>query len=362
MMMKEVDMISQAQLLHLAKVKAGTKATWETVAKALGITRGRIKTYLFDPNTKNYREMPDDVRQKIYEVYDLEDSFITESETYRPKGNVLSISTQKGGVGKTTMAAAIASVFAKKGYRVLIIDMDPQGNLTEQYFPDDGSSYPPEIETELDGDIFKPGLAHVWNMFFEDKEIYPYPVSKNLSLIGSGLDLAEIQEWELHRVVNTFKTRLDKLRSRYDLVILDTLPSFGNLLAAAHASADWLIIPTELARFSRRGIALQLRTARNTTKQFNSNMKLLGVVINKSIFVNRKEKRLNNIQQVYLERLEEEFGDYLLKPIVAASSKFVESQAMGEPIDEYSPRSEAAIQINELAFELMRQIKIKEVS
>jgi chromosome partitioning protein len=76
---------------------------------------------------------------------------------YFPKKKVISISSQKGGVGKTSLVAIIASIFANMGYRVLVIDMDPQGNLTEQYYRED-QDFPSEILADPDGDEFSPGL------------------------------------------------------------------------------------------------------------------------------------------------------------------------------------------------------------
>ncbi|HII3107416.1 ParA family protein [Enterobacter hormaechei] len=347
-----------AQEQALRNLKLSNGMTWKALAKALGITERSILSYVAAPGTKGYREMPTEVWHKLENIsgHELDRN---NAGLYFPKKKVISISSQKGGVGKTSLVAIIASIFANMGYRVLVIDMDPQGNLTEQYYRED-QDFPSEILADPDGDEFSPGPAHVWNMFQSNVPVNPLQISDNLYLVGSSLDLADIQLGDPESVISNFNESINKLQEDFDLVILDTLPSFGNALAAAHRSADWLVIPTELARFSKKGITYQLRTAMNTKNVFNTDLTLLGIVVNKITYTSRKDNELLRIQENYRELLEEQYGDLMLSPALKLATSIVESQAIGVPLIEYAPKSETTLQFTQLSQELLRRIKVEE--
>ncbi|HHL3258660.1 ParA family protein [Citrobacter portucalensis] len=347
-----------AQEQALRNFKITTAATWNQVAKALGITERAVLGYIAPPGTKSYREMPADVWLKLEQLSGYELSRDV-GNLYFPERKVISVSSQKGGVGKTTVASVLASIYAHTGYKTLVIDMDPQGNLTEQYYQED-DDFPSEILSDPDGDEFMPGPAHVWNMFLDNEDVTPLQLSENLYLVGSSLDLADIQLGDSEEVINNFHNSIEKLKKEYDIIILDTLPSFGNALAAAHRSADWLVIPTELARFSKKGITYQLRTAMNTKQLYKTDLALLGIVINKITYTNRKSNELLRIQENYRELLADQYGDLLLSPAIKTATSIVESQAIGTPLIEYAPKSETSLQFTQLAQEILRRIKAEE--
>lgn len=355
--MKGRDMTPQAFLLRQAKIKSG-KVTWEVIAKRIGIPLRTLKSYIADQSSVAYRVMPEELVEKIQNEFDLESPRAQGGDLYKPRKNVIAVSAQKGGVGKTSIVSNTAAAYASQGYKTLVIDMDPQANLTEQYFLED-SAFPSEIEPEIDADEFRPGSAHVWNMFTESGPVEPLKIMPNLYLIGSSLDLAQIQGMDLS-VADVFNKRLEQLKHEFDLVILDTLPSFGNLLAAAHRASDWLVIPTELARFAKKGIRLQIQTAKNTISQFEHDMHLLGVVVNKVTYLNRSKQTLLNIQAAYLDSLQDQYGDLLMKPLISHSPKVTEAQALAKPITEYAPSSEPAMQFTALTQELMSRIEAQE--
>lgn len=347
-----------AQEQALRNFKLATGSTWSSAAKALGITERAIMSYVANPSSKGYREMPTEVWQKLENLTGHELTRNGEG-LYFPKKKIISISSQKGGVGKTTIAAIIASILAHMGYKTLVIDMDPQGNLTEQYYLED-DEFPNEILADPDGDDFKPGPAHVWNMFRNDAEICPLQLQDNLYLIGSSLDLADIQLGSSDTLINNFYNNIKSLESQFDIIILDTLPSFGNALASAHRSADWLVIPSELARFSKKGISYQLRTAMNTKRLYETDLTLLGIVINKIVYTSRKEDSLVRIQENYRELLTSQYGDSILLPALKTATQIVESQAVAVPLIEYAPKSETSLQFTALTQEILRRIKVEE--
>lgn len=355
--MKGQKMTPQAFILRQAKQKAG-KITWKEIASRINSTERALKSYLAPDGSTNFRTMPEEVFAKLEEVFGPSVQMMNSSSRYHPFKKVISVSAQKGGVGKTTIVSTLGSIYAKMGYKVLVIDMDPQANLTEQYFVED-EDFPAEIEPEIDGDTFSPGPAHVWNMFVGDTPVHPYPINDKLHLIGSSLDLAEIMGQDLS-VVDHFNHSLDTLKDDYDLIILDTLPSFGNILASAHRAADWLVIPTELARFSKKGIRLQAQTANNTVQHFGHDLQLLGILVNKAVYINRSQHKLLKIQDAYLSSLVEQYDDAILQPIISSSPQVSESQLMARSIIDYAPSSEVAIQFTALANELMNRIELHE--
>lgn len=362
--MKGQRMTPQAFILRQAKQRAG-KITWKEIASrinspdlAIKCTERAIKSYLAPEGTTNFRTMPEDILRRIEEVFGPSVQMKNSSSRYQPVKKVISVSAQKGGVGKTTIVSCLGSIYAKMGYRVLVIDMDPQANLTEQYFLEE-EEFPVEIEPEIDGDSFIPGPAHVWNMFEGNTPVRPYPINDKLHLIGSSLDLAEIMGQDLS-VVEHFNQSLNSLKGDYDLIILDTLPSFGNILASAHRAADWLVIPTELARFSKKGIRLQAQTANNTVQHFGHDLQLLGILVNKAVYTNRGQQKLFKIQDAYLSALVAQYDDAILHPIISSSSQISESQLMAKTIIDYAPSSEVAIQFTALANELMNRIELHE--
>ncbi|XP_028982554.1 uncharacterized protein LOC114841665 [Diachasma alloeum] len=348
-----------AQELALRSFKLSLGATWKDAAKALGITERAILSYIAEPGTKGYREMPTDVWQRLEER--TGHSLLRNTDgLYFPQKKIISVSSQKGGVGKTTIAAAIAAVLARMGYKTLVIDMDPQGNLTEQYYQED-DEFPAEILPDPDGDDFKPGPAHIWNMFEdENAQIEPLKREENLYLIGSSLDLADIQLGDTKTLVSNFYSNLKRVESNFDLVILDTLPSFGNALAAAHRSADWLVIPTELARFSKKGIVYQLKTAMNTKLIYDTELTLLGIVVNKINYTSRKEDSLVRIQDNYRKLLMQQYGDHIVSPAIKTATQIVEAQSLAQPLLDYAPNQEITLQFTLLTQELLRRIKHEE--
>lgn len=356
--LKEGQNMISAQEQALRNAKLSHSMTWKQLADALDVTERSILSYVAVPGSRGYREMPAEVWQKL-EAFSGHQLVRNDLSLYYPKRKVISISSQKGGVGKTTIAAIKASIYANMGYRTLVIDMDPQGNLTEQYYSED-QAFPSEILADPESDEFTPGPAHIWNMFMDDAEIKPLQLTENLFLIGSSLDLVDIQLGDSDTVISNFHKSIMKLQEDFDLIILDTLPSFGNALAAAHRAADWLVIPTELARFSKKGIVYQLRTAMNTKKLYGTELQLLGIVINKIIYTNRKSNELLRIQENYRELLADQYGELLLKPELKTATSIVESQAIGIPLIEYAPKSETSLQFTQLALEILRRIKAEE--
>ena len=169
---------------------------------------------------------------------------------------------QKGGVGKTTCCRAMAFYLAYKGYKVLIIDADPQGNLTKGLVDD-------EIE----------GLY----LALTQGEFKPVQVRSNLYLLGSDIRLALLEKslvGEIDAYVRLKELITDTSFSNYDFILLDTPPSLGILTGNALAASDHFIIPMTPGLYTLQGTNDLMNTISKVKSNLNPDLKLLGVIIN----------------------------------------------------------------------------------
>lgn len=180
---------------------------------------------------------------------------------------IVSISNIKGGVGKTTTASVLSTGLAAKGYQTLIIDSDPQTNLTMCFLPEpsDGT----------------PSLYHVYT---EDKtlEEVKKTITSNLDLVLGDFELcnADMQFQKAGRLQILQKAFQD-LKSKYDFVIIDTPPNLGILSLNAFLVSDYLVIPMAADSFSLKGIRLLKQTLHEIKEETNKDLSVLGLLLTK---------------------------------------------------------------------------------
>ena len=246
-------------------------------------------------------------------------------------GVTVSITNQKGGVGKTTITFNTAIGLAEQGYKILAIDNDPQGNLTSAFL---------EQPENLSADIFS---------IYSDETVIPIQIQENLFFIGATISLSRISESDFDLVFK-LKEYLEGIKQNYDYILIDCLPSFGYLNLSALNASDYVVIPVKPAPFALRGLKDLFDTIKKTQKRLNPTLKVAGIVLN----LLEKTVLHGDIQKV----LQEEYGDYIFNISLSKGVKFEESPAFNESIFKYAPQSKQTQQFNQFLREFLVRIAL----
>ena len=228
-------------------------------------------------------------------------------------GRIISFANQKGGVGKTTTCVNVATFMALMGKKVLLVDMDHQGNATTNLgFAKDGKNN--SIYQVMSGEI------SVQEAIYETKV-------QNLSILPANLDLAgvEVELVYMNKREYVIKNVLDKIKDSYDYITIDCPPSLGLLTINAFTASDAVIIPIQCEFFALEGLSQLMNTIRLVRKKLNENIKIDGVVLT------MRESRSNLGKQV-AEEINRFFSDTVFKTTIPRNVRLAESPSYGEPI------------------------------
>lgn len=253
-------------------------------------------------------------------------------------GKVISVTNQKGGVGKTTTCVNLASYIAKAGKRVLLIDIDPQGNAC--------SSVGVEIEK---------GKNSVYEVLLEEIKINDaiYPsVVKNLDVIPSNVDLAgaEVDLVYVDNREKILRQALDDVKGKYDYIFIDCPPSLGLLTVNALTATDNIIIPIQCEYFALVGLGQLMNTVRLIKKHLNPEIEIEGVLLT------MKDNRSNLVAQVS-EEIKKYFGTKVYETFIPRNIRLAESPSYGKPIMMYDEKSKGAMAYEALADEFLKNQK-----
>jgi len=246
---------------------------------------------------------------------------------------VISIINQKGGVGKTTTAVNLSALLGDMGQKVLMIDLDPQGNTTS-------------------------GLG----MAVEDKSVYEVIMGRltmkdaveetdfpGLNIVGSDIRLAnaELELVNVEKREYRLKTAVEAVRKEYDFILIDCPPSLGLMTVNALGASDSVLIPIQCEYYALEGVASLMNTISRVKKTINPHLEIEGVLLT------MLDGRTNLGLQV-VDEVKKHFKKQVYATVIPRSVRLGEAPSHGEPIHIYDKRSTGAVAYSNLALEVLK--------
>ncbi len=244
---------------------------------------------------------------------------------------VIALANQKGGVAKTTTTLNLGVAFAEQGYRVLVIDLDPQGNLTMSQ-----GLNPDTIERSI-FDV----LVHRLPMEQVIEQCEVDVAVSSIDLAGADMALASVIGRE-----RALQKALAPIKDRYDYILIDTPPSLGLLTINAFVAADGVIVPVQTEYLSLRGLVQLENTLAMVRENLNPEVRIIGIV------PTMYDRRLTHSREAD-EILRENFGDLVYATRIRKTVRFAEAPVKGSSVLAYEPNGEAAAMYRDLAKEVL---------
>jgi chromosome partitioning protein len=251
---------------------------------------------------------------------------------------VIAFANQKGGVAKTTTTLNLGVALAEKGHKVLLVDLDPQGNLTmsQGFNPD-------SIERSMfDVLVHRLPITEI----IEEAEVAIAVAS--IDLAGAELALSSMIGRE-----RALEKALAPIREDYDYILIDTPPSLGLLTINAFVAADGVIVPVQCEYLSLRGLVQLQNTLTMIRENLNPTVEITGIL------PTMYDKRILHSREA-VEILKENFGDLVFKTRIRKTIRYAEAPVKGLSVLKYDPDGDAADAYRDLAKEVLRGAKTRE--
>lgn len=250
-------------------------------------------------------------------------------------GKSIAIFNQKGGVGKTTTNINLAACLVQKGKKVLVLDIDPQGNTTSGLGIDkrtiEYSTYDLLTENE-----------------FDTKKAIIKTGTKNLEIIPASIELsgAEVELVSVKGREKKLKRALEKIKDEYDYIFIDCPPSLGLLTINSLTAVDSVLIPIQCEFYALEGVAQLMNTIEIVKKNLNSSLEIEGVIL--SMFDGR-----TNLSIQVVEEVKKYFKEKVYTTVIPRNVRLAEAPSYGLPIVEYDPKSTGAEAYRDFAEEFL---------
>ena len=250
---------------------------------------------------------------------------------------VICIANQKGGVGKTTTSINLSAALAQLGKKVLLVDMDPQGNASsglglKRYESQDSNIYHVLIgEMTIQQATVSTHVNNLW------------VVTANPDLVGAEIELVDMPQREFR-----LKSAVASIQFDYDFVLIDCPPSLGLLTLNALAAANSFLVPLQCEYYALEGLSQLLNTAGLIKKSLNAELHIEGIVL--TMFDTR-----NNLSHQVVSEIKSHFGEKVFKATIPRNVRLSEAPSHGQSIFEYDGKSIGALKYLELAKEVVEK-------
>lgn len=247
---------------------------------------------------------------------------------------IIALANQKGGVGKTTTSVNLGAALAQAGQRVLLVDIDAQGNATSGSGIDKS-----ELERDSYDVIVDGAPLHEVIVPTDNYDLVP----ATIQLSGAEIELVDKKEREYR-----LKAALATVADDYDFILIDNPPALGLLTVNAFTAADAILIPVQTEFYALEGLGQLLNTIELVRQQFNPDLDIAGILLT------MYDGRTNLAKQV-AEEVRNYFGDKVYDTVIPRTVRLSEAPSYGQAIIDFDPRSVGAQVYTELAQEVLKQ-------
>lgn len=244
-------------------------------------------------------------------------------------GKIIVIANQKGGVGKTTTAVNLSACLGDAGKKVLVIDIDPQGNTTSGLGVEKEDGEISVYEVLVNGESLEDAIVKT-----DYKNLSVCPADVNLA--GAEIEMVDMADRE-----HLLDSAIDKIRNKYDFIIIDCPPSLGLLTLNAFVAADSVLVPIQCEYYALEGLSQLTKTIKNIKHTWNEKVQFEGILL--TMFDGR-----TNLSIQVADEVKKFFPDKVFKSVIPRNVRIAEAPSFGEPIiiyDKYSKGAEAYIEL-----------------